>query len=165
MINLTNNDGYVIDGLNCDQTYEDEKRTHIQRALALVLICQRLKIPNFDFNVPTSFNIDNFKLKSCFIPQQKDTKSCTMIVMMAICQIYIQGENINSFYNEMNHKTFQKLFFDTISCVIYLFIENPNKNQQQHDVISSKYNQASENQGKDAVKNTTKNQASEQKYA
>ena len=45
------------------------------RVLALVLIYQRLKIPNFDFNVPTSFNIHNFKIKACFIPQQLKEKS------------------------------------------------------------------------------------------
>ena len=99
MINFTKNEGYVIDGMNRDKAYEEEKRTHILRALALVLICQQLKIPNFDFNVLTLFHIDNFKLKSCFIPQQRDTKSCGVIVMMAIYQIYIQGKNINSFYN------------------------------------------------------------------
>ena len=83
--------------MNRDQAYEEEKRTCMLRALALVLICQQLKIPNLDFNVPTSFNIDNFKLKPCFIPQQRDEKSCGVIAMMAIYQIYIQGKRINSF--------------------------------------------------------------------
>ena len=62
--------GYVINERNCDQAYEKVKRTYMLRTLALVLICQQLKISNLDFNVPTSFNIDNFKLKSCFIPLQ-----------------------------------------------------------------------------------------------
>ena len=43
----------------------------MKRALALLLICQQLKIPNFEFNVPTAFNIQTFKLKACFIPPQK----------------------------------------------------------------------------------------------
>ena len=68
VLNFTRNEGYIIDGLNYDQPYEEEKKTYMLRALALVLICQQLKIPNLDFNVPASFNIDNFKLKSCFIP-------------------------------------------------------------------------------------------------
>ena len=114
VINFTKNEGYVIDGLNCNQAYEDERRTYMQIALALVLICQQLKIPNFDFNVPTPFNTDTFKLKPCFIPQQQDIKSCCMNVMMAIYQKCIQGRNINSLYNELNHKIFRKLFFDTI---------------------------------------------------
>ena len=41
----------------------------------------------------------------------------------------------------MNHKTFWKLFFDTIFSVIDLFIEHANKNQQPDDVISSKNTQ------------------------
>ena len=68
VMNFTKNEGYIIDGFDGDQAYEEENKTYIQRALALVLICQRLKIPNFYFNVPTSLNIDNFKLKSYFIP-------------------------------------------------------------------------------------------------
>ena len=118
VINFTKNEGYVIDGLNRDQAYEEEKRSYMLRALGLVLICQKLKIPNFDFNVLASFNINNFKLKSCLIP-------CGVIVMTAIYQMYIQRTNINSFYNKINHKTFRKLFFDT-----YLFIKQPD------DVIS-----------------------------
>ena len=61
--------------------------------------------------------------------------------MMAIYQIYIQGKNINGFYNKMNHTTFQKLFFDTINSVINLIDKQPD------DVISSKDDQASEYQG------------------
>ena len=68
VINFTKNEGYVIYGLNRDQAYEEEKRTYMQRAQAIVLICQKLKILNFDFNVPTSLNVNKFKLKSCFIP-------------------------------------------------------------------------------------------------
>ena len=82
VINFTKNEDYVIDGLNRDQTYEDEKRRYMQRVLALGLFYQRLKIPKFDFNVPTLFNIENFKLKSCFIPQQLKGKSCCVRVMM-----------------------------------------------------------------------------------
>ena len=50
VINLTKNEGYVIDGLNRDQIFRDVKRTYMQRALALVFIYQKLKIPNFDLN-------------------------------------------------------------------------------------------------------------------
>ena len=71
MINFTKNESHIIDGLNHNQTYDEEKRTYMQRALDLVLICQRLKSPNFDFNVMTSFNIDNFKLKSSSIEMYK----------------------------------------------------------------------------------------------
>ena len=49
-----------------NESYEEEKGTYMLRALDLVLIYQQLKIPNFDFNVPTSFNIDNFKLKMLY---------------------------------------------------------------------------------------------------
>ena len=74
----------------------------------------------------------------------------------------------------MNHKTFQKLFFDKIYSTINLFIKQPddvisskNKqasdyqgknyhdNQQLDDVISSKNNQV-----KDVLKDSTKNQSS-----
>ena len=43
VINLAKNEGYVIDGNNCDQAYTNEKRTYMQRALALLLLCQELK--------------------------------------------------------------------------------------------------------------------------
>ena len=102
--------------------------------------------------------------------------------MMAIYQIYIQGKNINSFYNEMNHTTFRKLFFDTIYSVINLIHKEPDdvisskhdkkseyqgkntlehiqKKQQPDDVISSKNNQVFENQGKDAQKESFNNQS------
>ena len=88
------------------------------RASALLLICHRLKIPNFDFNLPTSLKIDNFKLKSCFLPQQRNSKSCGEKFMMTIYQIYIKGRNINSVYSEMNQKIFRKLLVDTIFSVI-----------------------------------------------
>ena len=42
-----------------------------------------------------------------------------------------------------------------------LIIEYSNKNQLPDDVISSKINQVSENQGQDTLHDTTKNQASE----
>ena len=83
----------------------------------------------------------------------------------------------------MNHKLFRKLFFDAIYSIIDLFIKQPddvnssknnqvseyqgkdalelmNNYKQSDDVISSKYYQASENQGKNALKNSTKNQVS-----
>ena len=51
VIKLAKNEGYVIDELNDNQAYEEEKKTYMLRALALVLICQQLQIPNFNFNV------------------------------------------------------------------------------------------------------------------
>ena len=75
--------------------------------------------------------------------------------MMVIYQIYIQGKNIKSFYSKMNHKTFRKLFFNSIYSVIILFIK------QAEDVILSKNTQdtqASENQGKDKPEHIHKNQ-------
>ena len=51
----------------------------------------------------------------------------------------------------MSRTTFQRLFFGTLFGVIDLFIEYSNKKQQPEDVISSKNNQASENQGWDAL--------------
>ena len=70
-------------------------------------------------------------------------------------------KNIESFCNEMNHKTFFKLFLDTIFHVIDLSINYSNKNQQPDDVISSKNNQESEKQGKDALYDLTKIHTSE----
>ena len=71
VINLTKNKGYVIDGLNQDQVYEDKKKIYMQRALALLLIYQQLKIPNFEFHVPTSYNIQTFTLKAFFHSSSK----------------------------------------------------------------------------------------------
>ena len=65
--------------------------------------------------------------------------------MWHIYQINKQEEIINSFYNELNHKTFRKLFFDTIYSVINLFIKQPD------DAISSKNIQAFEYQSKDKL--------------
>ena len=93
----------------------------MQRALALVLLCQDSKNSDYNFNVPSSFNINTFKLKACFIPAQNDEKSCGVIVMMAIYQIYIQGKHIDKLYDETNHKVFWRLFFNTLFSVIMLF--------------------------------------------
>ena len=68
--------------------------------------------------------------------------------MMAIYQIYIQGKSINRFYNKMNHKTFRKLFFDTICIVLNLFIKQPDDLED---------NQESENNGKDKLEHINKN--------
>ena len=67
VINFITNEGYVIE-LIAIRVYKEEKRKYMLRALALVLICQHLKIPNLDFNVATSFHIANLKLKSYFSP-------------------------------------------------------------------------------------------------
>ena len=93
----------------------------MQRALALVLLCQDSKNSDYNFNVPSSFNMNTFKLKACFIPAQNDEKSCGVIVMMAIYQIYIQGKHIDKLYDETNHKVFWRLFFNTLFSVIMLF--------------------------------------------
>ena len=70
---------------------------------------------------------------------------------MVIYQIYKEGKNINSFYNKKNHKTFRKLFFDTIFSIIDLFIKQPD------DVIYQKNNQESENQDKNRLEHINKN--------
>ena len=78
----------------------------------------------------------------------------------------------------MNHKIFQKLFFDTIHSVInpiYKQLDDVilskyyqksqgkdklghiHKNQQSDDVISTKNNQVPKNEGKDALKDLIKN--------
>ena len=77
-----------------------------------------------------------------------------------ISDIHIR-DKINSFYDKFNFKTFQKRYFDTIFFVTDLFIKHSNKNQQPDDVVSSKYHQTSENQGKNKVIDSTKNRASE----
>ena len=78
------NESNIIDGLNEDQVYEDKKKTYMKRALALVLICQLLQISDSEFHILALFNIQTFKLKACFIPPQKDSRSCGVKVMMAI---------------------------------------------------------------------------------
>ena len=84
VINLANNEGYVIDGLNYNQTYAAQKQTYMHRVLASPVLCQKLQIKDFNFNVPSSFNIQNFKLKSCSIPTQSDVQS------WKTCQQFLQ---------------------------------------------------------------------------
>ena len=110
VINLAKNKGYVIDRLNQDQAYAKNNEIYMKRALALLLICQQLKIPNFVFHVPISFNIQTFKFKTCFIPPQKDVKSYGIIVMMDIYQKYICSINFSYYVlamSEENHDFLQ----------------------------------------------------------
>ena len=57
-INLAKNEGYVIDGYNGDSCYEECKKDYMQRALALIILCQKLdnKIPEFKANIPKRFS-------------------------------------------------------------------------------------------------------------
>jgi len=137
IINLAKNEGYVIDGLNRNKEDEDKERklTYIHRALTLLHLCQEINIKGYNFNMPSKFNLQTFKLKECVIPPQKDGISCGVILMMAIYQIYIQGKHIKSFYNERNHKTFRKLLFNTLYGVIELL--NKHKKSDKPDSITS----------------------------
>ena len=67
------NEGYVIDGLNRNTLVEDKKRklTYVHRALTLLVLCQEIKIKDYNFNVPSRFHLQSFKLKECVIPPQK----------------------------------------------------------------------------------------------
>ena len=66
IINLAKNEGYVIDGLNRNKEDEDKKRKlkYIQRALTLLVLCQEINIKGFDFNMPSSFNLQKLSIKS-----------------------------------------------------------------------------------------------------
>ena len=92
VINMAENEGYVINGYNGDPFFESSKKDYMQRALALIILCQKLdnKIPEFKPNIPKTFGLKDFKLKSCSVPPQSDGNICGMIVMMAIYPINIQ---------------------------------------------------------------------------
>ena len=75
------------------------KHIYFQRVLAVIHQCQKLDMqePKFESNISSKFDMQNLKLKVCVIvPEQNDTKSCAVIVMMALYQIYIQGKNIKN---------------------------------------------------------------------
>ena len=57
IINLAKNEGYVIDGLNQKDDNKDTKLTYIHRALTLLVLCQEIKIKDFNFNIPSKFNL------------------------------------------------------------------------------------------------------------
>ena len=88
--------------------------------------------------MPSTFNLQSFKLKECVIPPQKDGISCGVILMMAIYQIYIQGKHVKSFYNERNHTSFRKLLFNTIYSVIELLYKHleEKKSDKPDSIIS-----------------------------
>ena len=78
IINLAKNEGYVIDGLNrnTEDDHKETKLTYMKRALSLLVLCQKLKSKHYNFNVPSTFNLQKFQLKECVIPPQKDGISC-----------------------------------------------------------------------------------------
>ena len=86
----------MSDGFNGDGCYRGTKKEYMQRALALIILYQKLdiKIPEFEFNIPKIFLRKDFKHKTCFVPEQTDSKMCGLIVLMAIYQIYIQGKSV-----------------------------------------------------------------------
>ena len=98
VINMAENEGYVINGYNGDPFFESSKKDYMQRALALIILCQKLdnKIPEFKPNIPKTFGQKDFKLKSCFVPRQTDANMCGVIVLMATYQIYIQGKSVKN---------------------------------------------------------------------
>ena len=63
IIHITS-EGYMIDGLNGDGCYRETKKDYMQRALALIILCQKLdsKIPGFKANIPRTFELNDFKL-------------------------------------------------------------------------------------------------------
>ena len=108
VINKAKNEGYVIDGFNSDSLYKGSKKDYMQRALALIILCQKLdnKIPEFKANIPKTFGLKDFKLKACYVPEQTDAKMCGVIAMMAIYQIYIQGKSVKKMYSPSNDQKF-----------------------------------------------------------
>ena len=116
VINLAKNEGYVIDGLNGDGCYRETKKEYMQRALALIILCQKLDntIPEFEANIPKSFGLKGFRLKACFVPEQTDSNMCGVIALMAIYQIYIQGKSVKRMYSPNNNEKFRELFYHTI---------------------------------------------------
>ena len=91
------------------------------------------------------------QIKACFSPKQADTKSCGVIVMMAIYQIYIEGKHIKSFYNETNHTHFRELIFHTLYSVIDLIHQKiaekvQNNKAKKPDLIQSDTNKPTTNE-------------------
>ena len=68
----------------------------MQRALALIILCQKLdnKIPEFKANIPKTFDLKDFKLKYRSVPRQTDENIFGVIVLMAMYKIYIQGKSV-----------------------------------------------------------------------
>ena len=93
---MAKNEGYVIDGFNSDSSYKGIKKEYIQRALALIILRQKLynKVPEFKANIPKTFSLKDFKLKACYVPEQTNGSMCGVIALMVIYQIYIQGKSV-----------------------------------------------------------------------
>ena len=82
VINLAKNEGYVIDGVDMESCYTGNKKEYMQRALGLIILCQKFGnlIPKFDTNIPKTFGLKDFKLKFCFIHCQTDGNMCALIL-------------------------------------------------------------------------------------
>ena len=72
------------------------RKKYMQRTLAIIILWQKLdnKIPEFKPNVPKTFGLKDFKLKTCSVSQQTDGDICGVIALMAIYQIHIQGKSV-----------------------------------------------------------------------
>ena len=110
------NEEYIIDGVNSDSLYRGSKKEFMQRALALIILCQKLdkKIPEFKANILKTSGLKDFKLKAIYVPEQTAGSMCGVVVMMAIYQIYIQGKSIKKMYSPNNNEKFWELFYHTI---------------------------------------------------
>ena len=88
----------------------------MQRALALIILCQEFdnKIPEFEPNIPKTFGLKDFKLKSCSVPRETDVNMCGVIVSTAIYQIYIHGKRVKKMYSASNNEKFRDLFYHII---------------------------------------------------
>ena len=88
----------------------------MERVLAVIHLCKKLdkQEQKFEHNISSKCDIQKFRLKVCVIPKQNDLSSCGVIVMMAICQIYIQKKNVKQLYSKSNFQKFQYLFYHTL---------------------------------------------------
>ena len=149
VINLAKNEGYVIDGMNFDGCYRSNKKEYMQRALALIILCQKLdnKITEFKSNIPTTFGLKDFKLKSCFVPEQTDGSMCGVIALMAVYQIYIQGKSIKRMYSPSNTEKFRELFYHTIFTSVVSLLKKAK--EIEHEAKKEKMKNKERNKKKD----------------
>ena len=118
------NEACVINGLNKDQLYGDHKK--VCKKFWLKYICI--------VNISSEFDTQKYWLKVYNTPEQRDSKSCDIKVMMVIYQIYIQGQSFKKLYSHSNHENFRFLFFHTLFQVAKLVLNDKKRVERSRGI-------------------------------
>ena len=104
VINVTKNEGNVIDGFNTDSGYKRKNENTFKLFWLMPEIGQH-------------------NTKSCSVSRQTDGNMCGMTTLMVIHQIYIQSKTLKNMYSASYYETFQELFYHTIFTSVVVLLK------------------------------------------